>query len=116
MKNKHLPIRVGIQEALKELKALRDNMEDTDCYLDSFEYLLRPKSTLDMRKWLRESIASLEETKTKKPAEKRPKASKKEEEWVEVPTRKDLRKKKQSKPENRRTERRKRTQLRGYSN
>ena len=39
-KNMHLPIRDGIQEALKELKALR-YMEDTVCYLDSFEYLLR---------------------------------------------------------------------------
>ena len=37
----HLPIRAGIQEALKELKALRDDMEDTDCYLDSFEYFLK---------------------------------------------------------------------------
>ena len=40
-KNMYLPIREGIQEALKELKALRDDMEDTDCYLDSFEYPLR---------------------------------------------------------------------------
>ena len=40
-KNMHLPIMDGIQEALKELEALRDDMEDTDCYLDSFEYLLR---------------------------------------------------------------------------
>ena len=40
-KNMHLPIREGIQEALKKLKALRDDMEDTDCYLDFFEYLLR---------------------------------------------------------------------------
>ena len=136
----HLPIRVGIQEALKELKALRNDMEDTGFYFDSFEYLLRgrmverikevgskkrkngvdegsrtspqpaPRSTPDMRKRLRESTASPEETKTKKPAEKRAKDSKKEEEWVEVevPTRKDLRKNKMSEPENRRTERPKR--------
>ena len=115
--------------------------EDTDCYLDSFEYLLRgrmverikevrskkgmptlmrevkrppqpaPRSTPNTRKRLREPTASPEETNTKKPAEKRPEVSKKEEEWVEVTTRKDLRKKKMKKyePENIRTERPKRT-------
>ena len=40
-KKMHLPIREGIQQLLKELKAFRDNIEDTDCYLVSFEYLLR---------------------------------------------------------------------------
>ena len=30
-KNIHLPIREGIQETLKELKALRDDMEVTGC-------------------------------------------------------------------------------------
>ena len=40
-KNMHLHIREGILEALKELKALRDDMKETDCYLNSFEYLLR---------------------------------------------------------------------------
>ena len=61
-----------------------------------------------MPKRLKELTASPEETKTKKPVEKRPEASKKGEEWVEVPTRKDLRKKKKSEPENRKTERPKR--------
>ena len=37
-KNMHLPIRDGIQEAKKELGALR---YDTVCYLHSFEYLMR---------------------------------------------------------------------------
>ena len=37
----HLPIREEIQEAKKELGVLRyDDMEDTVCYLDSFEYLM----------------------------------------------------------------------------
>ena len=40
-KNMHLPIRDGIQEAMKELGALRYDMEDTVCYLDSLEYLIR---------------------------------------------------------------------------
>ena len=40
-KNMHLPIREGIQEARKELGALRYDIEDTVCYLDSFEYLIR---------------------------------------------------------------------------
>ena len=39
--NMHLPIREGIQEARKELGALRYDIEDTVCYLDSFEYLMR---------------------------------------------------------------------------
>ena len=112
---------------IRELKALRDDMEDTDCCLDSFEYLLRgrmvesikevgskkrengvdersqtppqpaPRSTPDTRKWLRESTASPEETKTKKPAEKRLKALKHLEEWVEVPAKRDIRKKRKNK-------------------
>ena len=36
-KNMHLPIREGIQEARKELGALRYDIEDTVCYLDSSE-------------------------------------------------------------------------------
>ena len=40
-KNMHLPIRDGIQEAKKELGALRYDIEDTVCCLDSFEYLMR---------------------------------------------------------------------------
>ena len=38
-KNMHRDIRDGIQEAKKELRALRYDMEV--CYLDSFEYLMR---------------------------------------------------------------------------
>ena len=52
------------------------------------------KSTPDTRKKPRESTASPEVSAAKKPTEKRPKASNKEKEWVEVPERKDLRKKK----------------------
>ena len=52
------------------------------------------RSTPDTRKWPRESTASPGVSTAKKSAEKRPKASNKEEEWVEVPNRKDLRKKK----------------------
>ena len=122
-KNMHFPIRDGIQEAKKELGALRYDIEDTVCYLDSFEYLMRglmvqkmkevrpskskevadeesqnlPKPatrpTLDTRKRPRESTASPEVSAAKKPAERRPKASNKEKEWVEVPNRKDVRKK-----------------------
>ena len=114
-KNMHLPIRDGIQEAKKELGALRYDIEDTVCYLDSFEYLMRglmvqkmkevrpPKqkgvvdegsqtlsqpaarSTPDTRKRIREPTVSSEESAVKKPVEKRPKASKTEEEWVQVP-------------------------------
>ena len=40
-KNIHLPIREGILEARKELGALRYDIEDTVCYLDFFEYLMR---------------------------------------------------------------------------
>ena len=114
-KNMHLPIRDGIQEAKKELGALRYDIEDTVCYLDSFEYLMRglmvqkmkevrpskskevadegsqtlpqpaARSTPDTRKRPRESTASPEVSAAKKPVEKRPKASNKEKEWMEVP-------------------------------
>ena len=127
-KNMHLPIRDGIQEAKKELGALRYDIEDTVCYLDSFEYLMRglmvqkikkarpPKSkevanegsqtlpqpaarsTPDTRKRVREPTAIPEVSAAKKPAEKRPKASNKGEEWVEDPKKKDLRKRKRKKP------------------
>ena len=52
------------------------------------------RSTPNTRKRLRESTASLEVSAAKKPAERSPKASNKEKEWVEVPNRKNLRKKK----------------------
>ena len=126
-KNMHLSIRDDIQEALKELKALRKNMEDSDCYLDFFEYLLRgrmvqkikklwphknkevvnegsqthpqptPRSTPDTRKRLREPTVSPEASAAKKPEEKRSKASNKEEKWVEVPARKNPQRKKRKK-------------------
>ena len=126
-KNMHLPIREGIQEARKELGSLRYNIEHTICYLDSFEYLMRglmvnkikevrpPKgkevadegsqtlpqpavmSTPGMRNRVREPTASPEVSAAKKPAEKRPKASNKEEEWVKVP-KKDIQKRKGKKP------------------
>ena len=124
-KNTHLPIRDGIQEMKKGLGVLRYDIDDTVCYLDSFEYLMRGllvkkikevkppenkgavdegsqtlalRSTPDTRKWHREPTASPEVSAVKKPAEKRPKASKKEEECVEVPKKKDLRKRKVKKP------------------
>ena len=40
-KNIHLLIRDGIQEAKEVLGALPYDIEDTVCYLDSFEYLMR---------------------------------------------------------------------------
>ena len=36
-KNMHFPIRDGIQEAKKDLGAKRYDIEDTVCYLNSFE-------------------------------------------------------------------------------
>ena len=45
----HFPIRDGIQEALKELKAQRYDMEDTVWYLDSFEYLLKGRMVQKMK-------------------------------------------------------------------
>ena len=127
-KNMHLPIRDGIQEAKKELGALRYDVEDTVCYLDSFEYLMRglmvrkmkevrpskqkevadegsqtlpqpaARSTPDTLKRPRELTASPEVSAAKKPAEKRTKASNKEEEWVKIPKKKDIRKRKGKKP------------------
>ena len=127
-KNMHLPIRDGIQEMKKGLGALRYDIDDTVCYLDSFEYLMRglmvrkikevkpPKnkgvvdegsqtlpepaarSTPDTRKRRREQTVSPEVPVVTKPMEKRPKASKKEEEWVVVPSKKHLRKKREKKP------------------
>ena len=127
-KNMHLPIRDGIQEAKKEHGALRYDIEDTVCYLNSFKYLMiglmvqnmkevRPpkrkgvvvegsqtfpqpaaRSTPDTRKRVREPTMSSEVSEAKKLAEKRAKASNKEEEWVEVPKKKDLRKRKGKKP------------------
>ena len=99
-KDMHLPVRDGIQEAKKELGALQYDIEDTVCYLDSFEYLMRglivrkmkevrpskqkevadkgsqtlpqpaARSTPDTRKWPRESTASPEVSAAKKPAER----------------------------------------------
>ena len=40
-KNMHLPIRDGIQEMKKGLGALRYDIDDTVCYLEFFEYLMR---------------------------------------------------------------------------
>ena len=111
-KNMHLPIKDGIQEALKELGALRYDMEDTVCYLDSFEYLMRglmvqkmkevrpskskevaddgsqtlpqptARSTPDTRKRIRGPTVSPEASAAKKSADKRSKASNKEEKGV----------------------------------
>ena len=39
--NMHLSIRDGIQKAKKELGALRYDIEDTICYPDFFEYLMK---------------------------------------------------------------------------
>ena len=56
------------------------------------------RSTPDTRKRVRKPNASPEVSAAKKRAEKRPKASNKEEKWVEVPKKKDLRKRKGKKP------------------
>ena len=53
-----------------------------------------PRSTLEPRKRQREPTVSPQENVTKKPEEKRPKTSKKEEEWTEVLARKEDCKKK----------------------
>ena len=57
------------------------------------------RSTPHTRKRPRESTASLEVSVAKKPAEKRPRASNTEKEWVEVPIREDLRNKKKKEKE-----------------
>ena len=57
------------------------------------------RSTPDTRKRHREPTMSPEVSVVKKPAEKRPKASNKEEEWVEDSSRKNLQKKKRKKAE-----------------
>ena len=62
----------------------------------------------DTRKWLRDPALSPEVTAADRPEQKRPKTSKQSEEWVEVPARKDFRKKKKPNLEIRRTERTKR--------
>ena len=110
----HLPIRDGVQKAKKELGMLWYDIKDAACYLDSFEYLTRglmvqkmnevrpPKrkgvvdegsqtlpqpaarSTPDTRKRVRGPTTSPKVPAAKKSAEKRPKASNKAEEWVEV--------------------------------
>ena len=51
-------------------------------------------STPDLRKQPKELTLSPQETAAKKPKVRRTKASTKKEGWVEVPTRKNLRKKK----------------------
>ena len=48
-KNMHLPIWGVIQEAMKDLGALRYDKEDTVCYLDSFEYLMRGLMVQNMK-------------------------------------------------------------------
>ena len=112
------PIRDGITEALWELQALKKRMKSNYCYMEHFEYHLGDKmvqkikevrspkkvvldentqtpsesalrSTPEPRKRLREPTFSPEVMTSK-----RPRTSKQPEEWVEVPLRKDLRKKK----------------------
>ena len=73
-----------------------------------FSSYVAPKSTPDPCKRLREPTVSPEVRAAKKPVEKRPRTSKQLEEWVEVPTRRDLRKKKKSKPAPKKPERSKR--------
>ena len=109
-KNMHLSIRDGIQQALKELKALRSrlvqkikevrpqkNKEVVDKGSQTF-LQLAPNSTPDTRKRLSEPTVSPASSAAKKLKEKRLKASKKEEEWVEVPVRKILQKEERKKP------------------
>ena len=56
------------------------------------------RSMPDTRKRVREPTASPEVSMAKKPAEKRPKASNKEGDWVEVLKKKDFQKRKGKKP------------------
>ena len=122
-KNMFLPIRNGITKALRELENLNESMEDKDCYIEHFELYLRdkmlkkmkvmeipkkavidessqttaqpaPRSTPEPRKQQREVKVSPEVTASKKQEEKRTKTSKHPEDWVEVPARRDLWKKK----------------------
>ena len=105
--NMFLSIREGIEEGLQKISKLRTCMEDSDCCFDHIEYHLRdgmvtrirdvktaqkkdvvgecsqtapqpaPRSTPDTRKWLRGTTVT-------------PRISRKEEECVKVPDRKDL--------------------------
>ena len=80
-----LPIREGIAEVLHELKQLRKDTEHTEDWAESFGNQLG-------------KALGPQDTAAKKPEMKRPKASPREEEWMKVPARKSLRKKK-PKPE-----------------
>ena len=132
-----LPTREGLTVALREMHLLKESIKRNDCYIEHFECHLRdkmvqkikevrspkkvvldectqtlpkpaPRSTLDPRKRLREPTVSPEVKAAKQPVEKRPRTSKQPEEWVEVPARRDLRKKKKSKPAPKKPERPKR--------
>ena len=48
-KNMFLPNREGIEEALQKQGKLRTCMEESDCYLDHFEYHLRDRMVMRMR-------------------------------------------------------------------
>ena len=122
-KTMFLPIRNGITKALRELENLNESMKDNDCYIEHFEYHLRdkmlkkmkemeipqkavldesrrtppqpaPRSTPEPRKRQRDVTVSPEVTASKKPEEKGPKTSKHPEEWVGVPSRRNLQMKK----------------------
>ena len=129
-------IRESLTMALWEMQLLKESMKRNDCYIEHFECHRRdkmvqkikevrskkvvldegtqslpktaPRTTPDPRKRLREPTVSPEVRAAKKPVEKRPRTSKQPEEWVEVPTRRDLRKKKKSKPAPKKPERQKR--------
>ena len=126
--NMFLPVREGIAEVLHELKQLRKDTEHTEGWAESFgsqlekalgrEVKLAPaqsvksvrdegcetalqtvvSSTPELRKQPKELTVSPQDTAAKKPEMKRPKASPREEEWIKVPPKKSLRKKK-PKPE-----------------
>ena len=88
-KNMFLPIREDIEEALRELTALREYMEYSNCYVDHFEHHLRnrvaskikkekrkkwtaSRSTPDTRKWLRDPTVSPEASVAMKQEDRRP--------------------------------------------
>ena len=136
-KKRFLPIREGLTVALWEMQLLKESMKRNDCYIEHFKCHLRdkmaqkikevrspkkvvldegtqtlrkpaPRTTLDPRERLRELTVSPEVRVAKKSVEKRPRTSKQPEDWVEVPARRDLRKKKKLKPLPKKPERPKR--------
>ena len=81
-----------VARRVKKLASLVHEVSQTDLEPEG-------RSTPDSRKRPREPTESPEDPGNKKPEEKRPKASKHAEEWVEVSAKKGRRKKRKNKPE-----------------